>query len=80
MIQGIFGFQTELSEFACYGIGGFDVCAMSAEQPRRLRSRHKITIGHHAGDHPSVIADSDSLATLNFGQKFGEVLGHICGG
>ena len=66
MIQGIFRFQIELSEFDGYGVGGFGVCAMSPEQFRRLLSRHKITVRHHAGDHPSLIADSDSLATLNF--------------
>jgi len=80
MIQGIFGFQIELSEFAGYGVGGFGVCAMSLEQFRRLVSRHKITVWRHAGDHPSLIANSDSLAMLNFGQKFGEMPCHVCGG
>ena len=77
MIQGIFGFQSELAEFASYGVDGLGVCAMSHEQLRRLRSRHKFTVRHHAGNHPSLIADSDSLATLNLGQKFSEMLGHI---
>jgi len=79
MIQGIFGFQIELSQLAGYGVGGFGVRAMSSEKLRRLFSRHKITVRHHAGDHPSLIADSDCLATLDFGQKFSEMLGHICG-
>jgi hypothetical protein len=73
MIQGIFGFQIELSEFAGYGVGGFGVCPMSPEQLRGLLSRHKITVRHHAGDHPALISDSDSLAALDFGEKFSEI-------
>ena len=80
MIQGIFGFQIEHSECGGYGVGGLGVCAMSTEQLRRLFSRHKITVRHHPGDHPSLIANSDSLATLNFRQKISEMPGHICSG
>ncbi len=80
MIQGIFGIRIELSQFAGYRVGGFRVCWMSFEQFRRLPTRHKITIRNHAGDHASLIANTDSLATLNLRQKFREVLRHVCGG
>ena len=60
--------QIELPEFVAYGASGLSVRVMPSEQLRRLFSRHEITIRHHAGDHPSSIADSDGFATLNFGQ------------
>jgi peroxiredoxin len=80
MIQGIFGFQIKPSEFSSYGVGGFGVSAMSPEQFRRLLSRHKITVWHHAGDHSASISNSYGFAALNFSQKFREILGHVCDG
>jgi len=80
MIQGIIGLQIELSKFVGYGGGGLGVRVMSSEQLRRFFSRHEIAVRHHAGNHPSPIADSDGFATLNFGQKFGKMRGHIRGG
>ena len=67
MIQDMFGFQFQFSEFSGYGVGGFTIGAMSAKQRRRLRSRHEITIRHHAGDHPFLVEDANGLAALNFG-------------